>query len=308
MCFDRLLNHTAAVRTENLMTDRNFRLLDGLLSGRSRRLATGVGLVAGVIAMVSCTSVRRSVVNLPMVPGANYVGSKECEQCHEKIYRDFTTTADHARLMTPGPNAFEVGCESCHGPCSLHVQSGAEVKPPYIVTGGRPSPNPRGAAPVLPAGRLKENVCLDCHLDVRGQFNLPSRHPVPEGKMSCMDCHPPHKGSIHLGGGMSLLDANESCFRCHAAQRGPHVFEHEAIREGCSVCHTPHGSVNAKLLTARNANLCLKCHFQRVSGGAILIGGADHSLFLQRLQQGTCWTAGCHEAVHGSRVDSSLRF
>jgi DmsE family decaheme c-type cytochrome len=143
---------------------------------------------------------------------------------------------------------------------------------------------------------------------VRGQFNLPSHHPVPEGKLSCTECHPPHKGSIHLGGGTSLLDANEACFRCHAAQRGPHVFEHEAIREGCSVCHTPHGSVNAKLLTVRNANLCLKCHFQRVSGGAIMIGGADHSLFLQRIQQGTCWTAGCHEAVHGSRVDSSLRF
>jgi hypothetical protein len=29
---------------------------------------------------------------------------------------------------------------------------------------------------------------------------------------------------------------------------------------------------------------------------------------VQRIQQGTCWTAGCHEAVHGSRVDSSLRF
>jgi hypothetical protein len=27
-----------------------------------------------------------------------------------------------------------------------------------------------------------------------------------------------------------------------------------------------------------------------------------------RLQQGSCWTAGCHEAVHGSRVNSSLRF
>jgi len=252
--------------------------------------------------------VHRSVVNLPMVPGAEYVGSKDCEQCHEKIYRDFVGTADHARLMTPGPNALDVGCESCHGPCSLHVQSGADVKPPYILTGGRPGPNPRGAASVLPLGRVKENVCLECHLDVRGQFNLPSHHPVPEGKLSCTDCHSPHKGSIHNGGGTSLLEANDACFRCHAAQRGPHVFEHEALREGCSVCHAPHGSVNAKLLTARNANLCLKCHFQQVRGNTILIGGADHSLFVQRLQQGTCWTAGCHEAVHGSRVDSSLRF
>jgi hypothetical protein len=37
----------------------------------------------------------------------------------------------------------------------------------------------------------------------------------------------------------------------------------------------------------------------------LLIGGSDHTL---RLQQGTCWTAGCHEAIHGSRVSSALRF
>jgi len=265
-------------------------------------------VVSAVLVIVSCSTVHRSVVNLPMVPGAEYLGSKDCEQCHEKIYRDFIASADHARLMTPGPNSINVGCESCHGPSSLHAQSGAEIKPPFILTGGRPSPNPHGPASVLPAGRVKENVCIECHLDVRGQFNLPSHHPVSEGKVGCTDCHSPHKGSIHIGGGTSLVDANEACFRCHAAQRGPHVFEHEAMREGCSVCHTPHGSVNAKLLTARNANLCLKCHFQQASGGRILIGGADHSLFVQRLQQGTCWTAGCHEAVHGSRADSSLRF
>jgi predicted CXXCH cytochrome family protein len=84
------------------------------------------------------------------------------------------------------------------------------------------------------------------------------------------------------------------------------VFEHEALQEGCTICHTAHGSVNARMLTVRDANLCLKCHFQRqVQGGTILIGGSDHTI---RLQQGTCWTAGCHEAVHGSRVNSSLRF
>src|SRR6185436_16818341 len=149
-----------------------FRSWDKPLSRQGRRRAAGLGLVALITAVLSCTTVRRSVVTLPVVPGAKYVGSKECEQCHDKIYRGFVNSADHARLMTPGPNALEVGCESCHGPCSLHVESGAEVKPPYLLTGGRPGANPRGPASVLPGGRIKENVCLDCHLDVRGQFNL----------------------------------------------------------------------------------------------------------------------------------------
>src|SRR5262245_7358608 len=116
------------------MTHRNCRVSDKLLSGRGRRFTVGLALFAIVIAVVACSSVRRSVVSLPMVPGAKYIGSKDCEQCHEKIYRDFVASADHARLMTPGPNALNVGCESCHGPGSLHVESGAELKPPYILT------------------------------------------------------------------------------------------------------------------------------------------------------------------------------
>ncbi len=36
------------------------------------------------------------------------------------------------------------------------------------------------------------------------------------------------------------------------------------------------------MLTVRDANLCLKCHFQQQGqGGAILIGGADHTTRLQ---------------------------
>ena len=136
---------------------------------------------------------------------------------------------------------------------------------------------------------------------------LPSHHPVPEGRMKCTECHSPHKGSILAGGSTALLSESDNCLKCHPAQRGPYVFEHEAMQEGCTACHTPHGSVNAKLLTVRDSNLCLKCHFQQVANGGstILIGGSDHTA---RLQQGTCWSAGCHEAVHGSRVSPSLRF
>jgi predicted CXXCH cytochrome family protein len=275
---------------------------------RRCRRKRGVDLVAGacvlLLAVISCSTVSNQVVMLPDVPGAKYIGSKECEQCHEEIYRGFQT-ADHSRLIAEGPNALNAGCESCHGPASLHSDSGGEIKPPYSFTAGRPEPASVEALPGLPPARATETVCYQCHADVRGQFQLPSHHPVPEGRMSCTECHSLHKRSARAGGGTALLSQEENCLKCHPAQRGPYVFEHEALREGCTTCHTAHGSVNARMLTERNSNLCLKCHFQQVKGGSILIGGSDHTI---RLQQGTCWTAGCHEAVHGSRVNSSLRF
>jgi predicted CXXCH cytochrome family protein len=286
------------------MTNRKTRSLCKVLAPRKRWLIMLASTAASVLGVVSCHTVNRAVVVLPDVPGAKYIGSKECEQCHDKIYRDFAT-ADHARLIAEGPNALSAGCESCHGPCSAHSESGGEVKPPFSFTAGRPPTSSYGARLAVDPPRSKETVCFQCHTQIRGQFNLPSHHPVPEGRMSCTDCHPPHKGSAYFGGGTSLISQNESCFRCHNAQRGPYVFEHEASREGCTICHTPHGSINAKMLTVRDSNLCMKCHFQQITGTRILIGGSDHTL---RVQQGTCWTAGCHEAVHGSRVSSSLRF
>jgi predicted CXXCH cytochrome family protein len=263
-----------------------------------------VTIVTGFsLAAISCRTVNRPAVMLPNIPGAEYVGSKECEQCHDEIYRDFMT-ADHARLISAGPNALSVGCESCHGPSSVHAGTG-EGKPPYSFTSGRPVANNYGANLATPTARATEEVCFTCHADVRGHFNLPSHHPVPEGQMSCTQCHNPHKGFAHVGGSTALRAQDETCLQCHPAQRGPHVFEHEAMREGCTACHGAHGTVNAKLLKVRDSNLCLQCHFQQVQGGRIRFGGSDHT---DRVRQGTCWTAGCHEAVHGSRVNSSLRF
>src|SRR5690242_13726245 len=79
------------------------------------------------LVVISCRTVNRSVVALPNYPGAKYIGSKECEQCHEEIYKTFQT-ADHARLIAEGPNAIQAGCESCHGPSSVHSDSGGETK------------------------------------------------------------------------------------------------------------------------------------------------------------------------------------
>ncbi len=279
--------------------------LTRLLRARwGRGLAVTAGALVLLLAVISCQTTTRQVVMLPNVPGAKYIGSKECEQCHEEIYRGFQT-AEHARLISQGPNALNAGCESCHGPCSLHSDSGGETKPPYSFTSGRNTKSSVEGQLAVEPPRATETICYQCHTDVRGQFNLPNHHPVPEGRMSCTVCHPPHKGSVFATDTTALAANNQTCFQCHPSVRGPYVFPHDAVREGCTSCHSPHGSINAKMLTVRDSNLCLKCHFQQVRGGQILIGGADHTL---RVQQGTCWTAGCHEAVHGSRVNATLRF
>ena len=99
---------------------------------------------------------------------------------------------------------------------------------------------------------------------------------------------------------------NESCAQCHREQTRPFIFEHAALREGCTTCHNPHGSVNAKLLTIRDQNLCLRCHAQTRLPGAgvgLFIGNVDHTSYVA---YGTCWTAGCHASIHGSNTNLTI--
>lgn len=238
------------------------------------------------VLLISCVTTTRMAMAPPHVPGAEFVGSDRCALCHTEISEDFEG-ATHDQLMVASAESMDVGCEACHGAGSLHIDSGGT---PHSIVNPARSPD----------------TCFQCHLDKRGEFNLPHAHDVHNGNISCTDCHDPHHGSAKSGGGMMLASVNDVCLQCHTAQGGPFVFEHEATREGCTTCHSPHGSVNDKMLVARNANLCLSCHTQQNQpDGSILIGGRNHNFFLPR---GTCWTTGCHEAVHGSHISSSLRF
>lgn len=251
-------------------------------------LVSGIAISAALF-VISCSTTPGQVMVPLEIPGAHYVGNQTCADCHQDIVRKFPASP-HARVHFAGEAmAGQTGCESCHGPGSKHVEAGGAK---FII-------NPRND----PAS------CFQCHLSVNAEFNLPQHHPVIEAHMSCVQCHDPHGGDIFKpAGGLAMARQDESCASCHRDQTRPVVFQHPAMREGCVTCHSPHGSINQKMLIISDPNLCLRCHAQAQSAsasGQIYIGKSDHTFYLR---VGTCWTSGCHTAVHGSNVDPRLRY
>jgi predicted CXXCH cytochrome family protein len=264
-----------------------------MISGRVIFAAFTLGFSAGVALLVnSCSTTPVTLVAAPDIPGATFVGDKTCAECHTNICRNFPASA-HARIRLEDPRAAgQTGCESCHGAGSLHVSSGGGRGKFIVNPGKNPAP------------------CFECHRAVEAEFHLPQHHPLLENHMSCAQCHDPHGSDIFKpASGLAMARPNQTCSPCHREQTRPAVFEHPALREGCTVCHAPHGAINAKLLNQRDSNLCLRCHAQvqgvSVQPGQLYIGKTDHTSLIRL---GTCWSSGCHTAIHGSNVDRLLRY
>jgi len=237
--------------------------------------------------LLSCASPQNGgIALLPPIEGAEAVGTETCALCHEGVVERFRST-DHGRYSGSMEEGEILGCESCHGPGSLHMEAGGGVGQ-YIINPAR-NPEP----------------CFACHLSVKVTFNLEVHHPVREQRMNCVDCHDPHGKDIYKAKGMRVGRENEVCMQCHKEQVRPRVFEHEALRDGCTICHGPHGAINDKMLVENDNNLCLKCHAQIAMPRSITMGDFSHTT---RLAEGTCWSAGCHTAVHGSDINPHLRY
>ena len=246
-------------------------------------LCVGGGIFIGACEMFKYTPVVMTPLS---IPGAEYVGAESCaaEDCHPKESKYFKLT-DHAsvaiNITEEDAEAGQVeACEACHGPGSLHLEE------------------PTDKSKIIRANA--ETACYSCHLDVKGKVMLQHHHPVPEGRMFCYDCHDMHGSDVRATGGSMLLGQDEKCFKCHKEQKGPFVFEHEAMREGCAVCHTPHGSINDKLLVAGQTITCVRCHIEGSQGEI-------HHTTYPIATRYNC--VDCHTRVHGSNnARSSLRY
>lgn len=204
---------------------------------------------------------------------AVHVGWETCAGCHDDIADGFDLTI-HGRLAMferPGEMA---GCEGCHGPGSLHADSGD----PELITTFRTL-----------SGSKSAQVCLDCHEKGTAMEWMGSTHAIND--VACTDCH-----GIHVSRQIvvdtvptdtvaaffrstlehpdapqpkSLLKDVEAlvCFDCHQDQMAQFSYSsHHPVREGhmtCSDCHSRDGAIHGNTPIDFTTNeRCLNCHPQ----------------------------------------------
>ncbi|MCB1032933.1 MAG: DmsE family decaheme c-type cytochrome [Acidobacteria bacterium] len=266
-------------------------------------------------------------------PPSTYVGDAVCLECHED--HALPQEQIHARIRSFEVQGRVVGCEGCHGPGSRHAE---EAEPDLIrsfAAGGigdeacltchRVKGLPQwpasthalesvGCADCHAIHSTSEpmNTCRTCHGEVMAEFELPSHHPLPEGKMDCASCHDVHNArEAHLRTAQRL---NDLCFDCHASIEGPFIFEHEPVQEDCRTCHLPHGAVADNLLTANEPTLCLQCHEPHFHSGyraseddEVDVGGIERGNPFGTEGMNIAFTTSCtqcHSQVHGSDLPS----
>jgi predicted CXXCH cytochrome family protein len=192
-----------------------------------------------------------------------------------------------------------VGCTDCH---SAHGPDQPKLLPGSITFTGRASEQRPNQAEAVMLKQSEPQLCMTCHNETKAQFTKPFHHKVLEGTMNCSDCHNPHGGFENKQTKLAL-GTDAACIKCHSNKQGPFVFEHAPLKiEGCTICHTPHGSANPKLLKRPQIRqLCIECHT-----------GIDEELSPQlpsrhnqaRVRETQCTV--CHSAIHGSNSSRLL--
>jgi DmsE family decaheme c-type cytochrome len=274
--------------------------------------------------------------------GAIYVGSDTCTTCHDTVEGQLSHTP-HGSAAFGKLSSY--GCETCHGPGSLHVDDPdndalrprVDTKPAkeinatcatchnghaqFFWTGG--VHEKRGLSctschsvhhPATDRKQLKmasvAEQCESCHQQVRAETWKNSHHPIREGKVTCTDCHNPH-GSVTDK--MVKADSiNDLCYSCHTEKRGPFLWEHQPVRENCMNCHTPHGSNHAKLQRVSVPYLCQQCHANTRHPGTIYDARntpqPEEGLPVPISPSNRLFEracVNCHAAIHGSNHPGS---
>ncbi|MBE9559644.1 MAG: DmsE family decaheme c-type cytochrome [Proteobacteria bacterium] len=268
----------------------------------------------------------------------DYFGADACAECHQ----DKTETmqaSPHGQATDSRTPFGQEGCETCHGPGTLHFETdgnciismtgryGESVEQRNDICLGCHNSGERmhWLSSTHEAEDLvcvschsihepndvierttQAEVCFECHKDIRSQTFRASSHPIRDNKVICSDCH-----NAHGSAGPSSLKqftVNENCYSCHAEKRGPFLWEHYPASEDCTLCHRVHGSNHAALLNKPGAQLCQQCHADITVGGGRrhirnFLDSDDADPGRARFKVGmNC--ANCHSKIHGSNHPS----
>jgi DmsE family decaheme c-type cytochrome len=211
-----------------------------------------------------------------------------CLECH----RDAPLQAWHSSVH----HQVGVMCTDCHDPHpNSNVQPLVDIDHTSIRRAYR-----------LPMSVDDPNVCYKCHQSIFALTQLPSHHPIREGKMQCGDCHDPH-GQAERG--LNAETVNLTCYKCHADKQGPFVYQHAPVEEDCSICHNPHGTVANNLLHQPTTFLCLRCHSGHRAAPSEHFGMGTSDIDAFDWQRPVLYTdcTQCHQQIHGSDLPSQQR-
>lgn len=279
----------------------------------STRTKPGAWIIAASLLLSAAVVTRASIeLDSPAPPptpapreafvepqGAKAVGQEVCATCHADVAAQYARSA-HGWLPEDSPPETLAGCESCHGPGSVHAESGeAKDIRRFANLNARDASQP----------------CLSCHQADHAREWAVSEHAAND--VGCTDCHRIHQSrevAPRLARGdtsaphatapaapHSLVKPEpELCFSCHKKLRAKFSSSsHHPVREGrmtCSSCHDTHGSPGEHMLrTAERTNdLCDTCH----------AGKKGPFMFEHAPVEESCTT--CHDP-HGTVANNLLK-
>ncbi len=307
-----------------------------MLTSSRRSLVALCTIAFGILAVVTASHVAGQNPPAVSLPADNYlVGAEVCGACHGDKLDHFSDTPHLALLTDPRFAPEQQGCEACHGPGGFHTKLAGdpsqivnprklparevaaicttchveqserrapfhtEHDPDVVGCNDCHSPHQEKTNPFLLV-RDGYGLCLKCHKEVESEFRKPFHHKVLEGGITCRECHSGHGERNSVEARRSAEGINSLCASCHADKHGPFVFEHLALKrseDGCVTCHSPHGSVNNRMLVRSNVfQLCIQCHSEIGLSKDPGKGVFTHDLGNPRFRN--CTT--CHTQIHGS--------
>jgi len=232
------------------------------------------------------------------------ISTNDCSACHELI-KDSTDNLTDNSTGNPSEHLFKPvvtdgsTCKACHS----FDQSPISSHEPFDLGTCHDCHDPHGGdRKSFINTESTQALCAKCHDPVAMEFE---HHPVTSG--DCLTCHQPHQ-SNHP----NLLVQNQEtlCYGCHQDMDHAGVLSgspmtqgqtnvHEPMyTQGCTACHSTHGSDIAGMLLKDQRSMCLGCHEQ-------VVEDLPQAMSVHGAFQGELACTQCH-VPHASEYDGLL--